>query len=126
MGIWNTPDRNNEYTYSYDKYYKFGGKGDLYLDFIDQELKPIIEKDWLINRTAGAYGIGGSSLGGLISCYGLYTRPRSYNKAICMSSSFWWNSQDFYNKVLSTQELIPGAQFYVDSGDSGPSQDGMN
>lgn len=34
VGIWNTNDRMNEYTYSYDPSYKFGGKGDLYLDFI--------------------------------------------------------------------------------------------
>ena len=91
VGIWNTNDRNNQYTYSYDKGYKFGGKGDKYLDFLEKELKPIIERQWFINRTTGSYGIGGSSLGGLISCYALYTRPTQYDKAICMSSSFWWN-----------------------------------
>lgn len=36
VGVWNTANRNNEYTYSYDKTEKFGGKGDLYLDFIEQ------------------------------------------------------------------------------------------
>ncbi len=36
IGIWNTPDRNNEYTYSYGSEYKFGGKGDKYLDFIEK------------------------------------------------------------------------------------------
>lgn len=34
VGVWNTNNRNNEYTYSYDKTEKFGGKGDLYLDFL--------------------------------------------------------------------------------------------
>jgi hypothetical protein len=34
VGIWNTNQRNNEYTYSYDKSEGFGGKGDSYLDFI--------------------------------------------------------------------------------------------
>lgn len=92
VGIWNTPDRNNEYTYSYDASEKFGGKGDKYLDFIEQELIPILEADWLQNRIEGPYGIAGSSLGGLISCYAAYNRPAKFPKAICMSSSFWWNS----------------------------------
>jgi predicted alpha/beta superfamily hydrolase len=43
-----------------------------------------------------------------------------------MSSSFWWNNEDFNTKVISTEKLYPNVQFYVDSGDSGPSQDGKN
>lgn len=124
VGIWNTPDRNNEYTYSYDPSEKFGGKGDKYLDFIEQELIPLLETDWLKNRMEGSYGIGGSSLGGLISCYAGYTRPAKYAKSICMSSSFWWNSEDFDKKILTTKKS--GLQIYVDSGDSGPSQDGKD
>ena len=42
VGVWNTNDRNNEYTYSIDPQYKFGGKGDKYLDFLEQELIPIV------------------------------------------------------------------------------------
>ena len=93
VGLWNTNNRNNEYTYSYDKDYKFGGKGDLYLDFIQQEVIPLIEGQWLKGRVKkGGYGIGGSSLGGLISCYAAYKRPTVFTKAVCMSSSFWWNN----------------------------------
>ena len=92
VGIWNTQDRNNEYTYSFDPSYKFGGKGDKYLDFIEKELILLLEGDWLKGRIQGNYGIAGSSLGGLISCYAAYTRPKLFPTAICMSSSFWWNS----------------------------------
>ncbi len=42
-----------------------------------------------------------------------------------MSSSFWWNSQDFNNKVLATS-YNPLTKVYLDSGDSGDSQDGKN
>jgi hypothetical protein len=40
-----------------------------------------------------------------------------------MSSSFWWNNQDFPNTILSkwANETV-----YIDSGDSGPSQDSLN
>lgn len=74
----------------------------------------------------GQYGIGGSSLGGLISCYAAYTRPSLFLKSICMSSSFWWNGEDFDKKILSTQKMWSGLQIYLDSGDSGPSNDGKN
>lgn len=73
-------------------------------------------------RIPGKWNIGGSSLGGLISCYAIHTRPTVYEKAICMSSSFWWNNQDFPKTVLTkwANETV-----YIDSGDSGPSQDSM-
>jgi predicted alpha/beta superfamily hydrolase len=35
IGAWNTADRMNEYTYSFDSSEGFGGKGDLYLDFVE-------------------------------------------------------------------------------------------
>jgi predicted alpha/beta superfamily hydrolase len=126
VGIWNTADRINEYTYSYDPSEKTGGKGAKYLDFIEQELLPIVEGDWLKDRIRGSYGIAGSSLGGLISCYAAYTRPTKFAKAACMSSSFWWNNEDFNSKVISTQKLYSGLQLYLDSGDSGTSQDGKD
>lgn len=72
------------------------------------------------------YSIGGSSLGGLISCYATYTRPKNFNKAICMSSSFWWNSEDFNTKILKNGTYSSSTSIYVDSGDSGNNQDSKN
>ena len=43
-----------------------------------------------------------------------------------MSSSFWWNNEDFNSQIISTDKYYSGSQFYVDSGDSGPSQDSQN
>jgi hypothetical protein len=40
-----------------------------------------------------------------------------------MSSSFWWNSEDFNSKIIATEKLYPNVWFYLDSGDSGFSQD---
>ncbi|RYE84066.1 MAG: hypothetical protein EOO65_02880, partial [Methanosarcinales archaeon] len=45
-------------------------------------------------------GMLGSSLGGLLSCYAGWTRPDTYGFAGCMSSSFWWNNQDFNNTII--------------------------
>lgn len=43
VGVDNTPDRIDELTYSYDSTVPGGGKGDLYLDFIETTVLPIIE-----------------------------------------------------------------------------------
>jgi hypothetical protein len=40
---YNTEDRMNEYTYSFDPSEGFGGKGDLYLDWIEQTLLPLMK-----------------------------------------------------------------------------------
>ena len=80
-------------------------------------------KGRLISQASVA--IGGSSLGGLISCYGAYTRPQLFNNAICMSSSFWWNNEDFKNVILADGKY-KDSKFYLDSGDSGPGSDSKN
>jgi len=40
-----------------------------------------------------------------------------------MSSSFWWNNEDFLNSVLKNKTDV---RLYLDSGDAGTSQDGKN
>lgn len=67
----------------------------------------------------GRLGILGSSLGGLISCYAGWTRA-IYGRIGCMSSSFWWNSQDFLNQVMKTHS-VPSSKplIYMDSGTEG-------
>eukprot|EP01028_Stygiella_incarcerata_P012995 TRINITY_DN81026_c0_g1_i1.p1 TRINITY_DN81026_c0_g1~~TRINITY_DN81026_c0_g1_i1.p1 ORF type:complete len:373 (-),score=87.38 TRINITY_DN81026_c0_g1_i1:197-1315(-) len=119
IGPYNTPDRENEYTYSYDPSEKQGGKGDLYLDFLEKTLVPLVSSK-LDNRLVieeGSLSIGGSSLGGLISCYAGWTRKEVYGKSICMSPSFWWNSEDFDSTILpsKTPEKRVG-KFYLDTG----------
>ena len=98
------------------------------MDFIQKELIPLLKSKFLTGRIddSNGYYIGGSSLGGLISCYAAYTRPTVFTKAICMSSSFWWNSEDFNGKVLNGDKYYSNLSLYLDSGDSGASQDGKN
>jgi predicted alpha/beta superfamily hydrolase len=91
VGPYNTMDRNDEYTYSFDPSEGFGGKGDLYLDWIESTLIPLVQDNFRVDIQRDTLGIMGSSLGGLISCYAGWTRSEVYGKIGCMSSSFWWN-----------------------------------
>lgn len=126
IGPYNTPDRIAEYTYSKSAYYG-GGKGDLYLDWVYQTLLPRVRQDYNFSMKKAHLGIGGSSLGGLISCYAAVTRPAEYGKAICMSSSFWWNNGDFLGTIVPqlTKDSAASQVYYIDSGDSGVTDDDM-
>jgi len=77
IGVYNTPDRLDEYTYSYDPCYDTvrgkcvggGGKGDLYLDYVIETVVPWTAQRFRIESARPNLGIMGSSLGALISCY---------------------------------------------------------
>jgi len=118
VGVYNTADRIDEYTYSVDPEYG-GGKGDIYLNFVQQTVIPwVMSAGYRVKNTPDSTGIMGSSLGALISCYAGWTRPTVYKKAGCMSSSFWWNNQDFNNGVLVnyTYSSPQETAIYLDSG----------
>ena len=120
VGAYNTADRNNEYTYIFDESEGFGGKGDLYLDWIESTLIPLIAStpSYRADIKRETLGILGSSLGGLISCYAGWTRPTVYGKVGCMSSSFWWADEDFQNKMMLAHDVpaSPRPHVYMDSG----------
>lgn len=116
-GAYNTDDRINEYTYVYDPSEKAGGKGDLYLDWIESTLIPTTQQNFRVSITRDRLGILGSSLGGLISCYAGWTRSHVYGKVGCMSSSFWWDFNNFQNEIIPASvpdEPVP--IIYMDSG----------
>lgn len=119
VGAYNTPDRNNEYTYIYDPSEGFGGKGDLYLDWIESTLLPLVPEKFRATIERDSLGMVGSSLGGLISCYGGWTRSSVYGRVGCMSSSFWWDDNDYNKNVLTTSKppLSQRPIIYMDSGD---------
>merc|ERR1712137_1189985 len=123
VGVDNTLDRTTEYTYSYDKSVGAGGKGDQYLDFLEKTVLPYVQARYRITTERDRLGMMGSSLGGLISCYAGWTRSEVYSKVGCMSSSFWWNKQDFNNTILEKRPIPTDTKFYLDSGSAGPGDD---
>lgn len=119
VGPYNTPDRIDEYTYIYDPSEKAGGKGDLYLDWIESTLLPLTASKFRVSLQRDTLGILGSSLGGLISCYAGWTRSDVYGKVGCMSSSFWWDDNDYQKNVITAS--IPSSPLpttYMDSGNT--------
>ncbi len=114
-------DRIAEYTPTADPTYG-GGRGDLYLRMLVEELKPRVDAELRTRPGREDTVIIGSSLGGLISSYAGIGRANVFGCLGVMSPSTWWD-----NTVLLT--LLPQSpsprpvRVYVDSGDSGPELD---
>lgn len=93
VGIYNAgPDRMNEYTPAVDAKYK-GGAADLYGRMIVEELKPFIDRTYRTKRDARHTGIGGSSLGGLVSIYLSLRYAKVFGRAAVVSPSVWFANQ---------------------------------
>lgn len=67
-----------------------GGLGDLYVDFIADTLKPLIDSTFRTRTERAHTGIFGSSMGGLISLYAYFQRPETFGFVGAMSPSFWF------------------------------------
>jgi predicted alpha/beta superfamily hydrolase len=84
-------DRINEYTPTEITKYPGSGRGLDYGKMLVEELKPFIDSHYRTLKDAKNTGLGGSSLGGLISLYLGLTYPKTFGKLAVMSPSVWWD-----------------------------------
>jgi predicted alpha/beta superfamily hydrolase len=121
VGPENTSKRIYEYTPTKDPAEGDGGGADLYLSMIATELEPMVvaELPVLVGRENRA--IVGSSLGGLVSAYAGAKRGDTFALIGALSPSTWWDSRVILGIVAATS--AKPSRVYVDSGDSGPSND---
>ncbi len=87
-----------------------GGKGDLYLDFIINTLKPHIDTTYTTLKNAQSTSIFGSSLGGLISFYAIIKHPETFGNAGVFSPSFWINREIF--ELVEATNIPETSKFY--------------
>lgn len=80
--------RINEYIFDNDNVSK-GSEGKKYIRFITDTLKPYIDQKYRTKKDREHTGIGGSSLGGLISIYSGFLYPEVYSKLLIFSPSLW-------------------------------------
>lgn len=65
------------------------GEGRKYADFLAETLKPWVDRHFRTLPEREHTGIGGSSMGGLISLYAAMQHPLVYSKLMIFSPSFW-------------------------------------
>jgi len=70
-----------------------GGKANLYLKFIRDELKPLIDRKYRTKTEPTNTGLCGSSFGGIATLYlGLWS-PETFGKLAVVSPSVWWDDR---------------------------------
>ncbi|MBA3996918.1 MAG: esterase [Candidatus Accumulibacter sp.] len=67
------------------------GGAELFLDFIERELKPLIAARHPVDTTRQA--LFGHSFGGLFVLHVLFTRPASFSTYLASSPSIWWDDK---------------------------------
>ena len=111
VGIYNTPDRLEEYSDS--------EKGNKYLKFIIDELMPFINSNYRTKTTNTDTAIMGSSMGGLISLLAVWKYPDVFGKAACLSSSFYYDDEKAIKMVRDYKGEKKKIKIYIDHGEDG-------
>ncbi|MGN5536626.1 alpha/beta hydrolase [Alcaligenes sp. Lyrl_28] len=68
---------------------RLGGGADVFLDYIETQIKPMVENRELIDRSRQT--LWGHSYGGLFTLYTLFNRPDRYHRYVAGDPSLWWH-----------------------------------
>ena len=100
VGVYNTGVRRvSEYTPTRDPQIRKGGKADRYAELLARELKPFIDREYRTLKAASHTGVGGSSLGGLVSLMAALCYPKVFGRVAVISPSVWWDRRAILHKV---------------------------
>lgn len=122
VGVSSTGARTDEYTHTTMEWkqpdgsvIKGGGKADLYGRLLIEELKPFIDRTYRTRPEPKSTGLGGASLGGLVSLYLGLKHPNVFGNILAVSPSVQWDQYVF----LETVKALPaktGQRIWVDMG----------
>ena len=117
VGVANTGlGRMAEYTPTRD-FRMGGGNGRNYGLLLKDELKPVIDSRFRTLTGLADTGLGGSSLGGLITLYLGLEFPSVFGKLAVMSPSLWWNHRSLLSMAFRIRPR-PEAKIWLDMGTS--------
>ena len=115
VGIYNTgAHRKEEYTPTRDAKLG-GGQADDYGRMIVEELKPFVDRTYRTRPGPQDTGLGGSSLGGLVTLYLGFTHPHVFGRLAVLSPSVWWNWRSIL-KTVRQSRAKPKSRVWVDMG----------
>jgi predicted alpha/beta superfamily hydrolase len=118
VGIYNTGDRRlAEYTHERD-WQMGGGEADSYGQLLTRELMPWIAGQYRVKPGREHIGLGGSSLGGLVSLYLGLKYAELFGRLAVLSPSVWWNHKSILgvlNETAPHLQHLP--RIWLDVGD---------
>jgi len=92
-----------------------GGRASRYARFLTEEVRPFVEYNYRILGGAENTGIGGSSLGGLVSLFLGLRMPHIFGKIAALSPSVWWN-QRVILRFAQTAQVNQRPRVWLDIG----------
>jgi predicted alpha/beta superfamily hydrolase len=115
VGIANTGLRRMaEYTPTRD-FRMGGGEGSRYGRVLIEEVKPFIDRTFRTLPDAACTGLGGSSLGGLITLFLGLQHPEVFSRLAVISPSIWWDHRSILSFVTSANPR-PNLRIWLDIG----------
>lgn len=106
VGIYNSGEaRLAEYTHVRDSAGR-GGRASHYGRFLVEDLKPFIDRQYRTLPDRASTGLGGSSLGGLVTLYLGLKYPDVFDKLLVMSPSVWWANRAILKKVRTIRRKV--------------------
>lgn len=127
VGIANTGEhRLAEYTPDAD-WKMGGGEAASYGQLLIQDLLPFLASRYRIRTGAENTGLGGSSLGGLVTLYLGLKYPQIFGRLAVMSPSVWWNHRSILGYVNdASSALLSRPRIWLDIGEGEGRQTVLN
>ncbi len=94
------------------------GHGRQYLKFICETLKPFVDTSFRTLSDPENTGIGGSSLGGLISIYGGLLHPHVFGRMLVFSPSLWISPKIYFDAIRFSASVPVRAYIYGGAAES--------
>jgi len=94
-----------------------GGRASRYARFLIEEVSPFLQSNYRILGGMENTGIGGSSLGGLVSLFLGLRMPHVFGKIAALSPSVWWN-QRVILRFADAAPVHPRPRVWLDIGTS--------
>lgn len=102
-GIYNAGEqRLEEYTHVRNRKGQ-GGRARRHAQFVVEELKPFMDLTYRTLADSKNTGLGGSSLGGLVTLYMGLHYPHIFGKLMSMSPSIWWARRAILREIRKAQ-----------------------
>jgi predicted alpha/beta superfamily hydrolase len=108
-------DRYDEYTPTRDSRASRGGKADQYGRMLVEEIKPFIDSRYRTLPDPANTGLGGASLGGLVTLYLGLKYPETFGRLAVLSPSIWWDNGFILAEVKKLKHK-PALKIWLDVG----------
>lgn len=95
---------------------EFGGRGEAYIRFLTDRLKPYLESNYYADGSRSQTGIIGASLGGLISFYAGCKRPDVFSRMGLLSASFWYEGMPAFVREQAVRLASGDCRIYMSVG----------